>query len=381
MKNDQSKKKKSALHIAMSILVAFSLFIPSLRVNAQEGFVAGQQQTLSTSISVNQSFTLNEANIDLPIDTVNYENGSNAISNVYYYVTAGTKQLNYTRRSVYAYKYHIESSDLSVSLARVSSLRIAVGNADEIASGKVSQGSKLNTGATSCSCDIWYVNDNREAYVYLLPFIRCYDVYRGNKDTGTSSTVYPNVNFSGTFSVTITPYSEEDYLSEIYDELVKQYSQNSEMIALLTSIRDYLGQNQAMLQTYLPYLSKIFLQLSQINDDFDVNNDYLNNIYTELSSFHQDMITQTSTDKNVTDGFKQDSNSQSSELNNLNQQAQADKIDINSASGSVDQNLDLDVDANYGVLLSTFTNNKNILTMLLAVSSMALISYVLFGKR
>lgn len=81
------------------------------------------------------------------------------------------------------------------------------------------------------------------------------------------------------------------------------------------------------------------------------------------------------------DKFSSSSSSQTDDLNSLNQQTQVDKIDIESTSQTIDDNLNVSTDANYGVLLSTITGNSNILTMLLVSVSVALISFVFFGKR
>lgn len=86
-------------------------------------------------------------------------------------------------------------------------------------------------------------------------------------------------------------------------------------------------------------------------------------------------------DESAMNDFSENSSGQSDSLNDLNEQMQTEKPDIDSTSDDIDQNLDIEVDANYGTLLSTFTNDKNILVMLLACVSLALISYVFFGKR
>lgn len=181
------------------------------------------------------------------------------------------------------------------------------------------------------------------------------------------------------------------------------------ILGALNEIKLLIGQNQNLMQTYYPKLNELLLRLTHIDLDMDSlidladsiiteleevnteldsitdeihdNTGVLVNIRTELNTLRKSLVNSSDDDKSTTDGFKQDSDLQSSELNNLNQQTQVDRIDVDSASGSVDDNLDVEVDANYGVLLSTFTENKNILTMLLAVASMGLISYVLFGKR
>lgn len=92
-------------------------------------------------------------------------------------------------------------------------------------------------------------------------------------------------------------------------------------------------------------------------------------------------LKQNSSDKGVIDDFKGNSNSQSNSINNLNQQNKVDKIDVDSASGTIDGYIDSNVISNYGVLLSTFTTNEHVLQFILVVLAVGLVSYVLFGKR
>lgn len=162
-------------------------------------------------------------------------------------------------------------------------------------------------------------------------------------------------------------------------------SGSKEQLELLVSITedllDELIATGNYISDYLPYLLNIHQTLSRI--DYDVNSidTNVNNIYIRLGAIRDLLTESTGSDSERVDDFKEDSDSQSDSLNDLNDQTEVDKIDVDNASDSVDDNLDIEVDANYGVLLSAITENKNILTMLLAVASMGLISYVLFGKR
>lgn len=79
--------------------------------------------------------------------------------------------------------------------------------------------------------------------------------------------------------------------------------------------------------------------------------------------------------------FVDSSTSQSGDLGTLNQQAQVDKIDINSASSVVDGYIDMGSVGEYGTLLSALTNNGRVVQMLLISLSVALVGYIFFGKR
>lgn len=135
-------------------------------------------------------------------------------------------------------------------------------------------------------------------------------------------------------------------------------------VQLLGEVISLLGQGLVPMKLYLPKLSNIDLNLTEIKG-------LLDEMYGSISDEEQQKINQ----------FENASGVQSDELSSLNQQTQVNKIDVDSASQTVDANLNIQTDANYGVLLSTFTSNDRILTMLLLVASVSLISFVLFGKR
>ena len=79
--------------------------------------------------------------------------------------------------------------------------------------------------------------------------------------------------------------------------------------------------------------------------------------------------------------FQDSSDGQSDKLNDLNEQNKMDKIDVDSASSSVDANIDGNAISNYGVVLSSITGSSKVVQMLLITLSVGLVSYVLFGKR
>lgn len=120
--------------------------------------------------------------------------------------------------------------------------------------------------------------------------------------------------------------------------------------------------------------------LATIDSQMTEENAELDRIYEELRSIHEDLLASQS-DKNATDKFASDSQSQSNSINDLNEQNKMDKIDIDSASDSVDNNIDMNAVGNYGIVLSTFTNNAHVLQMMLIVLAISLVAYVLFGKR
>lgn len=123
--------------------------------------------------------------------------------------------------------------------------------------------------------------------------------------------------------------------------------------------------------------SSIILKLTDIMNDTASIKGILSSLYNLLVEVYG----QDEADKVVMDSFQENSSSQSSELGQLNQESQVEKIDIDSASSTVDTNIDMTAIGNSGVILSALTGENKILVMMLGVSAIALVAYVFFGKR
>ena len=151
---------------------------------------------------------------------------------------------------------------------------------------------------------------------------------------------------------------------------ITEAKQLQEMISLLTSINGS-NSNIATNQAY------ILEKLHSIMNDSSVIKDKVSKMYELLVQVYG----QDEADKLVVDNFQSISSSQGSQLGQLTQDSQVDKIDINSASTTVDSNIDLNAVGSSGVVLSALTGNQKVLTMLLGVTAISLIAYVFFGKR
>lgn len=162
---------------------------------------------------------------------------------------------------------------------------------------------------------------------------------------------------------------------QAYETLMKQ----------ITDARLEDGFNDLTLQQLVnEYSQSIIDELGKIEDGQEEQTGLLQKIHDLLAKWLPFLEKKEDIDKEFNDSisdFNDNSNVQSGQLGDLNNQTGTDKVDIDSTSQDIDSNLDVETDANYGVLLSTFTENNNILTMLLVSVSIALISFVFFGKR
>ena len=195
--------------------------------------------------------------------------------------------------------------------------------------------------------------------------------------------LFDELKASGWYIETYLPYLRDisSHLAYIEVDAEEMRVTLNSLLDLCEMLYERVDTIQDYSVTYLPYLRDISSHLSAIEVDVDSIDENVASIDKRIEALADALLKSANTDKNTTEDFKENSDNQSDALNDLNEQAQAEKIDINSTSSLVDNNLDVNVDSRYGVLLANFTGNSHILTMMLAVASMGLISYVLFGKR
>lgn len=143
----------------------------------------------------------------------------------------------------------------------------------------------------------------------------------------------------------------------------------------LKSIDSDVSVMTPLLQDYLPYIQYIFTFL-----DNNIEN-VLNTISYRLGTIIEDLGVQSAEDKQASDEFTESAQSQSNALNQATQDSQTEKVDADAAAGTIDSNLDFNAVNEYSNVLVVITHNSTVVTMLLIVMCVALISYVLFGKR
>lgn len=194
-------------------------------------------------------------------------------------------------------------------------------------------------------------------------------VFGGNAVINTASTLtyaeVPNIIFNSTSdAASMNSYlyqilgAIKDYEGPIYDILGNVqniYNETLNMSQKLDSMKKLLEEIKAEQEESNTWLGKIWQSIQQL---FDTGED---------------------TDKVIK--YKDESSSKKNEINELNKESQSEKVNVDSATSDVDANIDYDNMAQYGGVLATVTNNEYILQLILVVVSIAIISYVLFGKR
>ena len=164
-----------------------------------------------------------------------------------------------------------------------------------------------------------------------------------------------------------------------YQSVLDIYNQ---IVALNVELGGKLSDIEALLRDYI--YQHIYSMDYNLNDVLKILQQYSPSIDSKLQTIIDNtnkLINQSGADKSTTDKFASDSKSQAESINGLNQQSQSEKVDIDSASSSVDSYIDSNAISSYSGVLASFTGNPHILQFILIVLSVGLVSYVLFGKR
>lgn len=165
----------------------------------------------------------------------------------------------------------------------------------------------------------------------------------------------------------VISWSDDDkqleYMVNLYNKLVENNADNDTIISKLNSI--------------MTTNSSIDSKISQLLDLQEETNTWLEKIWNSIQQF----FNPDEEDKEESDKLQSESNDKTDKLDDLNEQNKTDKVDVDSATNSVEENVDLDSIDNYGNVLSVITENQYILQILLLVFSVALVAYVLFGKK
>lgn len=207
-------------------------------------------------------------------------------------------------------------------------------------------------------------------------------------------------------------YLEIDLLAKIYRCVDATMSIDSyimqdlnDILSSCETIKDYISSCVTYLNSISVELVDIGISLDEINAKYDELITIQTNTYSLLNKMNTNLSTviniirgiATSTGNilnyikriageenstNIEDvQFGKEMQDKSDALNDLNEQNNTEQIDVESASDDVDSNIDFDSMAEFGGVLATVSSNEYVIPFFMVVFSVALVSYVLFGKR
>lgn len=174
----------------------------------------------------------------------------------------------------------------------------------------------------------------------------------------------------------------------LYGSDSREYTQLQDLLLLIGQMQNtlsnvqsntnkanlYLLQGKTSLQNLETHAQTLISQMQDANLELDSIDGRLEQIYDKL-------VNMNSSDSDKVDEFNSNSDSQSNQLNDMNDQLVVNKPSSETVAGDVDSNIDYDAIGVFGAVLSPFMGNQMIVKMMLIALSICLVSYIFFGKR
>lgn len=196
---------------------------------------------------------------------------------------------------------------------------------------------------------------------------------------------WPKCAGSVSASVSIMFYSgngsyEQAWVNDTlsYGEVTKQFILNWSELYTFEAFQVFGNYGNVNADFMSPFFTVVYGDTKIEIEEQEKSNSWLQKIWTSIQGlFKGDNVE----DDAKVEEFGDTTTQQSDKISDLQEQNKVEKVDTDSASSSVDSNIDAEEIGNFGTVLTVFTGDTHILQYILIVLSVALISYVLFGKR
>lgn len=181
------------------------------------------------------------------------------------------------------------------------------------------------------------------------------------------------------------------YLKDIIDTLLLSHNVNVNIYNAVCSILNSVDGVENQLSSVVSYLKSVDSNLTDIKTELQDIYDKVDDLLEEQKKSNtwlekiwisiQEFFTPDEKDKEESDKLESETNDKTDKLDDLNEQNKTDKVDVDNSSDLVDENVDLESIGTVNNIFVYITENEYILQMLLMVFSVALVAYVLFGKK
>lgn len=272
------KYSKSILcMVSASVFFIMALFYPL--ENFMANVSAGSVTTKTLTFNINEtSLTQDSSNVMINPVTVDVSDEVADMRKTFYYMYWSPSLIVDTSADIFAYRIHVKCDSISSNtFDNVVEKRLAVGTIGDFVSGNPLIGSDIWSGS---SYYFWYEN-NYEAnqWVYLGLYAHLFDLETTTNDT---SYLFPKVVLKSSYTVTITPYTEDDLLDEVYTKLTEIYSNDVSMLSYLKNIYNSVDTVETKLQSLVTSLEAVDSNTDEIEGLLRTCNSYLSSIKTEL---------------------------------------------------------------------------------------------------
>lgn len=205
--------------------------------------------------------------------------------------------------------------------------------------------------------------------------------YKGN--VGSCNTLSMN-----SFTVYFSSDSSAIYLRDVWDLIHATYYQNEEIISELETLYSLQSNRLSQVVSWLETINgnatlidnKLYQLIQKGNEILEEERKqttWLEKIWNSIQEF----FNPSEEEKTDSEQFDSETTEKSDEIGGLVEESKTEKPDVEDMSNSIDSNLDMTSANEYGAVLLNITENEYILQMLLIVVTVAIIAYVLFGKR
>lgn len=276
--------KKIMCFLSAGMFFIMALFYPLESFNADQG-VMGTSKTVEWNSSYfRNDVSFNDTNVfrePTQADIGSLVPGAeNQELYTYYFYVAGEQLLFYTEAKYYAYRITVDQQNPVFSGSNIVSSRICIGDYNNIYSASdLLYGHKLDVSGSKSS---WYVsNYSQSVSVFLAHMYLLYE-YQYVDMAGAYFNSYPSFSHTADYTVTITPFTSDDLLDEIYAELQKIYSNNSQMLTKLGQIYNSLDTVETKLQSLIDVAEDIESNTDELEGLLGTCNSYLASIQDEL---------------------------------------------------------------------------------------------------
>ena len=254
-------------------------------------YLASQSSTITGVEVFNKQLsfidTLYPYDSNLPIPPTSEESHPSGSRVVYWYNLYDKEFLYNSSTDVYAYKFHVICSDVSLSQKGLQTLNFVFGSDNNFSTLE-----SFNVGLSimqAGECNYWYVND----YVNTPIYFGALALFGDNPSTAS------NINYSAKFKIDVVSYSMDDMLDEIYEQLLDLVAGQDELYNELVKIYDTSASIDTKLTTIRGQLESIKTAMPVLHTDLMNIEKALNSIQSTLDDMLEEDKKQTSWLENI----------------------------------------------------------------------------------
>lgn len=373
------KKYAKNIFCIFSVCLCFltTVLCPSDVFLADESVMTGEVTTYSKTFSISDALYNINSNIAQVPDESTHPAGTNL---VYWYNLYEYSQIFLTSKDVYAYRIVASLSGVSVTYRDLHTLNLVYGGAEDF--GLVED---MNIGLSMLaggSADYWYVND----YAVQPFYVGALALYAGSNATAAT------LDYTGNLTFTVVPYTMDDMVDEIYEELLELVEGQDDIYDELVKIYESSSSIEDKVTTIRAYVMNISSALPVISGQLTTIDKSLQSIQSTLDDMYSEQQKQTSWLEKLWNSFQEflglsgdnsdqyDAPIEDTEMDNLEQKEDDLLDETNPEDAADDLKVELDADASafiWDTIDAFVTSNDTVFGLFISVLSLGVVVLIL----